>query len=138
MYTVTTRIHFCYGHRLLDYDGKCAHAHGHNAVAEVELSCEKPDACGMVVDFGEVEDRVSEYIEANLDHRMLLRLDDPLVEALRSAGEDPFVMDSNPTAENIARLIFDAADLSGLPVTAVRLWETIDSMAEYRPARKRV
>jgi 6-pyruvoyltetrahydropterin/6-carboxytetrahydropterin synthase len=133
VYTVTTKIHFCYGHRLLDYDGKCAHAHGHNAVAEVELSCEHPDECGMVIDFNEVEDRVSDYIEAQLDHRMLLRQDDPLVEALRAVGEDPFIMESNPTAENIARLIFDAAHQRGLAVTAVRLWETIGSMAEYRP-----
>ena len=37
MYSVTKRIEFCYGHRLLDYDGMCAHPHGHNAVAEVEI-----------------------------------------------------------------------------------------------------
>ena len=34
MYLVTKRIEFCYGHRLLDYDGVCKHPHGHNAVAE--------------------------------------------------------------------------------------------------------
>src|SRR5688572_28648265 len=34
MYSVTKRIEFCYGHRLLDYDGICKHPHGHNAVAE--------------------------------------------------------------------------------------------------------
>ena len=31
MYQVTKEIHFCYGHRLLDYNGKCMHPHGHNA-----------------------------------------------------------------------------------------------------------
>ena len=37
MYSVTKRIDFCYGHRLLDYDGVCKHPHGHNAVAEIEV-----------------------------------------------------------------------------------------------------
>ena len=37
MYSVTKRIDFCYGHRLLDYDGICKHPHGHNAVAEISV-----------------------------------------------------------------------------------------------------
>ena len=38
MYSVTKRIDFCYGHRLLDYEGVCRHPHGHNAVVEYLLS----------------------------------------------------------------------------------------------------
>ena len=37
MYVVTKRIDFCYGHRLLDYDGVCKHPHGHNAMVEVDV-----------------------------------------------------------------------------------------------------
>ena len=37
MYSVTKKIDFCYGHRLLDYDGICKHPHGHNATAEIEV-----------------------------------------------------------------------------------------------------
>ena len=37
MYSVTKRIDFCYGHRLLDYEGVCKHPHGHNAVAEIQV-----------------------------------------------------------------------------------------------------
>ena len=36
MFSVTKRIEFCYGHRLLNYDGVCRHPHGHNAVVEIE------------------------------------------------------------------------------------------------------
>ena len=43
MYSVTKRIDFCYGHRLLDYDGICKHPHGHNAVAEIEIRTEALD-----------------------------------------------------------------------------------------------
>lgn len=132
MHTIRKTIHMCYGHRLMDYDGKCAHPHGHNGVVEVELAAEDLDRLGMVCDFTEVKDRIRDFIDQELDHRMLLREDDPLVGALEGIGEKPFIMKENPTAENIARLIFLEARSRGLPVTAVRIWETHTSLAEYR------
>ena len=95
-------------------------------------SCETLDERGMVADFNEVKSRLEEFIETELDHRMILQEGDPLVEALRSVGEEPFILRANPTAENIARLVFDEARARGLAVTAVRLWETPQSFAEYR------
>ena len=44
MYLVTKRIEFCYGHRLLDYDGVCKHPHGHNAVAEIDVRTDNSTA----------------------------------------------------------------------------------------------
>ena len=44
MYSVTKRIAFCYGHRLLDYAGICKHPHGHNAVAEIEVRTDALDS----------------------------------------------------------------------------------------------
>lgn len=132
MHRIVKVIKFCYGHRLLDYDGKCAKPHGHNATLEVELCSEKLDARGMVADFRAVKDRLLSYIEAEIDHRMLLRRDDPLVGALEAIGERPCILDVNPTAENLARLLFEKARGFGLPVSAVRLWETESSCSEYR------
>jgi 6-pyruvoyltetrahydropterin/6-carboxytetrahydropterin synthase len=63
---------------------------------------------------------------------MLLRKDDPLVPLLKQRGELFVLLDENPTAENIAKLIFDHAHLKGLPVVEVRLWETPTSYATYR------
>jgi len=132
MYKLTKKIDFCYGHRLLEYEGKCAHAHGHNGALEIEVGSETLDRLGMVVDFGEIEAKIAKFVDSELDHKMLLRRDDPLVEALKEVGESPFLMEDNPTAENIAKLILEEARREGLPVIAVRLWETRDSMAEYR------
>ena len=42
VYRVTKEIHFCYGHRLLDYAGKCRHLHGHNGKAVVTLEAAGP------------------------------------------------------------------------------------------------
>ena len=133
MYEIVKRIHFCYGHRLLDYQGKGAHPHGHNGVIEVKLASTTLDKKGMVVDFTEIKNTVKKYIEECLDHRMLLRKDDVLVDLLRGVGEDPFLMEDNPTAENIAKLIFENVKQFGFPIISIRLWETHDSYAEYSP-----
>ena len=51
MYKVTRELNFCYGHRLLEYAGKCKHLHGHNGKALITLSSSKLDDLGMVMDF---------------------------------------------------------------------------------------
>jgi 6-pyruvoyltetrahydropterin/6-carboxytetrahydropterin synthase len=131
MYRVTREIHFCYGHRLLDYAGKCRHLHGHNGVAVVSLEAPKLDAIGMLVDFGEIKQKLQRWIDETLDHTMILCRRDPLLPLLQERGERVYVMDDNPTAENIARLIYDRAAASGLPVVEVRLWETAHCHASY-------
>lgn len=130
-WSVATRIEFCYGHRLLGHAGRCRHPHGHNAVAEVEVRATALDSRDMVRDFADVERIVGAWVDRELDHKMILRRDDPLVAALRSLGEPVFVTDANPTAERIARLVHDAAVAAGLPVVRVTLWETPSSSATY-------
>ena len=131
MYSVTKRINFCYGHRLLDYDGVCKHPHGHNAVAEIEVRTDALDRCNMVVDFSDIKRLVKAWIDRELDHRMILRHDDPLVEALQALGEPVYLLDSNPTVERIARLVYDISREQGLPVARVTVWETPSSWATY-------
>lgn len=134
MYRVQREIRFCYGHRLLEYAGKCRHLHGHNGRVIITLEAEQLDPLGMVIDFSRIKDVVSTWIDATLDHRMLLRQDDPVLPFLRERGEPVVVMPVNPTAENIARLIFDHVAGQGFPVVEVELWETDHSRASYRPA----
>jgi 6-pyruvoyltetrahydropterin/6-carboxytetrahydropterin synthase len=133
MYLVTKRIDFCYGHRLLDYDGICKHPHGHNAVVEVDVRTDRLDARNMVADFSDIKRLVKGWIDRELDHRMILRHDDPLVAPLEKLGEPIYKLDSNPTVERIARLIFEESRAQGLDVVAVRVWETPTSSTEYRP-----
>ena len=132
MYTVTKEIYFCYGHRLMNYDGACRHLHGHNGKVEVELGSEKLDGRGMVVDFSEIRNVIKDWIDQTLDHTMLLRRDDPLIPNLKEKRERFYVMGDNPTAESVAKLIYDYARSKGLPVTRVTLWETESSFATYR------
>jgi 6-pyruvoyltetrahydropterin/6-carboxytetrahydropterin synthase len=131
MYSVTKKIEFCYGHRLLDYDGMCKHPHGHNAVAEVEIQADSLDARNMVADFGDIKRVVKGWVDRELDHRMILRRDDPLVPCLQSLGEPVYLLESNPTVERIARLVYDISREQGLPVVRVTVWETPTSWATY-------
>ena len=131
MYSVTKRVEFCYGHRLLDYDGPCRHPHGHNAVVEIEVTAATLDALNMVIDFTDLKAQVKGWIDRELDHKMVLRHDDPLVKPLEQLGEPIYRLDSNPTVERIARLIFDYASGQGLPVVRVTVWETPTSFATF-------
>ena len=131
MHLVTKRIDFCYGHRLLDYDGICKHPHGHNAVVEVDVRTDRLDKRNMVADFSDIKRIVKGWIDRELDHKMILRHDDPLVKPLEALGEPIYKLDSNPTVERIAKLIYDKSRESGLEVVAVRVWETPTSFTEY-------
>jgi 6-pyruvoyltetrahydropterin/6-carboxytetrahydropterin synthase len=131
VYRVTREIRFCYGHRLLNYEGKCRHLHGHNGRAVITLEAPALDPRGMVLDFTRIKQVVSAWIDQTLDHRMLLHKDDPVLPLLRQQGEPFYLMNVNPTAENIARLIFDYTASQGFPVVEVQLWETDHCFASY-------
>lgn len=137
MFRVTKEIHFCYGHRLLNYAGKCRNLHGHNGKAVLTFEADRLDPLGMVVDFSEIKRSVGRWIDDNLDHRMILHCDDPVLPELRRLGEPVVVVEVNPTAENIARLIYERARTlaaaRGVRVTEVTLWETENSYATFRP-----
>lgn len=131
MYSISREFTFCYGHRLLNYNGKCANLHGHNARVVVTIEAENLDQCGMVLDFGELKNTLGQWIEETLDHKMLLRKDDPMVPILQNQGEACYILEENPTAENLARFIFEYAKNLGYPVKSVRFWETEKCVAEY-------
>jgi 6-pyruvoyltetrahydropterin/6-carboxytetrahydropterin synthase len=133
MYSVTKVITFCYGHRLLKYAGKCRFLHGHNGRAEIELSAKRLDRLGMVEDFTKIRRAIQGWIDAELDHKMILCRKDPAVPLLRTLQEPLYLVNENPTAENLAKLLYTQTKRMGFPVTSVRLWETESSFASYSP-----
>ncbi len=132
MYTVSREFSFCYGHRLLNHGGKCAHPHGHNGTVVISLGNERLGTDGMVVDFAELKRTIGRWIEDHLDHRMILQRGDPLVDVLGEMDEPMYLMEEKPTAENLARLIFGKSEEFGFPVRSVIFRETEKCSAEYR------
>lgn len=135
MFAVSREIDFCYGHRLLNYDGKCKFLHGHNGRAVLTIAADQLDHRGMVLDFSDIKRFITTWIDEHLDHRMILHREDPAVSVLKQMGEPLYLLDVNPTAENIARLIHEVAANHGFPVVRTELWETPRCYATYEPRR---
>ena len=131
-FTAACEIHFSYGHRLMNYKGKCARLHGHNGRAVIEVSASALDKLGMVVDFYKIKESLGAWIQNTLDHQMILCDKDPLVPLLKKAAEPVVLMKKNPTAESMAEWIFREARRLGLPVSKVTLWETGRAFASYQ------
>ena len=131
MYRVSKSVSFCYGHRLLNYRGKCQHLHGHNARAVITLQSATLDERGMVEDFSELKRLVWGWLDSEIDHTLLLHKDDPILPLLQDSGERVRMTEENPTAEVIAKMIYEYVAAKGFPVTDVKLWETETSYASY-------
>lgn len=131
-YSVTKEVRFCYGHRLLNHPGRCRYVHGHSVKVAVTVTTGHLDARGMVCDFSELKAVVADFVKQRLDHTLLLHEADPLVPLLQAAGEHFLTLPEHPTAEVLARLIFDHVKAKGYPVCEVVLWETDDACARYR------
>lgn len=134
MFRVTKELSFCFGHRLMNYNGKCRQLHGHNARAVVTVAANELDEMGMVADFSALRRHIGDWVDRTLDHKMILFKDDPLVPVLRQMGDPVLAIDDHPTTENLAKLIFEYVEAEGYPVTEVTLWETPTSHATYTPA----
>ncbi len=132
MFSVTRQFTFCYGHRLFDYKGKCHALHGHNARVQVTVSLDRLNSQGMVFDFSELKKSIGTWIDEHWDHRTLLWEDDPLVPVLQAADQPLFLLESNPTAELLAKRLFLVAQEKGFPVRKVKFWETENCFATYR------
>lgn len=116
----------------MSYEGPCMHPHGHNGRAEIYLAGDQLDQRHILYEFGDLKELIKTWIDSELDHKMLLRKDDPLVSPLKELGEPVYLFDTNPTAEAIAKLIYDYCALKKLPIEEVRVWETESSWAAYR------
>lgn len=86
----------------------------------------------MVYDFSDISHVIKTWIDKTLDHTMILNEKDPLIPDLKKRGERFLTIKTNPTAEAIAKMIYDYAVSQKFPVYRVTLWETASSFATYR------
>ena len=123
MFEVTIEETFAAGHALRNYRGKCENVHGHNYRCQVTVEGAELDSIGLLVDFVELKKAVHAVLD-RLDHQWLN--DYPPFDAL------------NPSAENIARYIYEQVleglkPRDGVRLAFVKLWETDTASAIYRP-----
>ena len=130
-YRITKIIKFCYGHRLLDYDGNSKFLHGHNAYVEIDVTSTTLDERGMVASFGSLKGAVESLVQNNFDHQVILSHLDPLGNQLEKWGQMVHNLTGNPTSENLAKILFMVTQDLGFAVSEVRFWETPTSCGTY-------
>ena len=99
---------------------------------EVTLKAARLDRQKMVMDFTELGRKMKTWLDENLDHKVILAKADPLVPVLKAQGQLCYLTAENPTAEILAKLVYDTARALRLPVDEAAFWETPTSMASYR------
>ncbi len=124
MYEVSVDETFSAGHALRGYKGKCENVHGHNYKVRVTLAGKELDSTGLLYDFVHLK-QVIQGVIRSLDHRFL---------------NDSAPFDTiNPSAENIARYIYDETSKqmkqppNGAGISSITVWETDVTAATYRP-----
>ena len=124
MFEVSVDETFAAAHNLRGYKGKCEDLHGHNYKVRVTVAGKELDSVGLLYDFVHLK-QVIQGVIRSMDHKYLNEL--PPFDRL------------NPSAENIARHIYDQAVQqlkpaeNGAGISSITVWETETSAATYRP-----
>jgi 6-pyruvoyltetrahydropterin/6-carboxytetrahydropterin synthase len=143
---ITRKLEFDAGHRISTHNSQCRHLHGHRYVIEITLSGniiydEGVPEQGMVMDFSEIKRIARDVIVDKWDHAFLVYAGDaPVVEFLQSLeGHKTVVLDTQPTAENLAIKAFHMLDHAfekiygkRLRLEQVRLYETPNCWADAK------
>ena len=121
MYEITITRSFSAAHVLKDIGGKCEGLHGHNFDVEVSLAAVDLNKEGLLIDFRILKGWTDEILDC-LDHKHLNDL--------------TYFKDKNPSAENLARFIYDRISdkvkLKNIDVSRVTVWESEKARATYR------
>ena len=116
MYEITIEDTFDSAHCLRGYDGQCSNLHGHTYRVQARFRFRELDASGMTVDFRKAKESLRSATDY-LDHAYI--------------NELPEFSIHNPTAERIARFIFDCVKAIHSELASVSVWETPTSCATY-------
>jgi 6-pyruvoyltetrahydropterin/6-carboxytetrahydropterin synthase len=120
MYRITVESDFSSAHQLREYEGKCSSLHGHNWRVQLTVRSRELDSRGISIDFGQMKRILADLVE-QFDHVDL--------------NQTPPFDEINPTAENIARTIFEMANRElpdGVKADKVVVWESHKNRVEYQ------
>ena len=128
---LTTQFDFDAAHRLVGYAGKCSNMHGHiwKVELEIEGTTDMLDCCGILWDFTNAK-----MLKDLFDHKTILMDCDAnynLKLLLMKEKNEVYMMDKNPTAENLCSEIIDHLKTSNPDLKyKVIVWESPKSSCE--------
>jgi 6-pyruvoyltetrahydropterin/6-carboxytetrahydropterin synthase len=133
-FKVQVEVNFRAGHRLIEpYEGKCNNLHGEGYTAIIEFISEELNGDAMVIDFGDIKNKIKTWIDENWDHAYLYNQKDEIGSYLKEKGLRTFEFTENPTAELMAIYLFNVIRTQiNNKVTKVGIVESFrDSIAYY-------
>lgn len=140
MYILTAEASFDSAHFLAGYNGKCRNIHGHRWLIKVEVVGDELQQAGqmrdMVIDFGDLKKEVK-AIADYFDHGLIVEKNTLRAQTFAALQEEGFKLievDFRPTAEKLAKFIFDSLKGKQLPVKQVTVYETPTNSAAYSEA----
>lgn len=141
MYTIRKQFKFEGAHQLFKAYSECCTGaiHGHSYLVEVFFRSQNLDDTGMVIDFGKVSDLYKDYIDKKWDHTLVMPNMFPhdYLVILATYNRKFRTVPYNPTAENMARQMFEDFDKINTEnnlnvlINKVRVHETTTGWAEY-------
>jgi 6-pyruvoyltetrahydropterin/6-carboxytetrahydropterin synthase len=141
--SATRRLQYSIGHRVFQHETKCKHLHGHNfiffltAESSSDSGPDGLDSRGRVIDFGVLKEKFDSWFTTNWDHGLVLWSgdDEALAAARMLPGQKLYLLNWNPTAENLARFVLTVLGPqllqgTGVVLTKVEVQETENGIAE--------
>ncbi len=124
MFHIQVKEEFEAAHRIVGYPGKCDRLHGHSWTVEAKVTGKSLDSLGILVDFKVIKKELKSVLDG-LDHRFLNEM-------------PPFNEGINPTAENLAKYIYEQLAKRGIfgehaHLQSICVWESPHSCVTYWP-----
>jgi 6-pyruvoyltetrahydropterin/6-carboxytetrahydropterin synthase len=137
MITVTKTIRFDAAHILTNHQGLCKNLHGHTYRVDVSVTQGDGDTSDMVIDFKDLKRIASEVVCERFDHAFIYNTESAgereIAAVVEKNGMRTVAIPFRSTAENLARMFYRELKVRIPGLSAVKVWETAESCAEYRP-----
>lgn len=131
MFTIRKLMKFEMAHCLPHaYSKPCENLHGHSYKLELFFSSKELNEDGMLADFKSIKDVVEPLVTSLFDHKVIVSTEE-VYSSLKSLGFDCLRFHEAPTAENMARFIYNNVKSKFPSLSKVRLHETDTGYAEY-------
>ena len=133
MTTVTKTVRFDAAHVLTNHQGLCKNLHGHTYRVDVSVAQETDG--DMVVDFKELKQIANEVICDRFDHAFIYNTESAgeseIAAVVEKHGMRTVAIPFRSTVENLAKLFYNELKAKVPGLSAVKVWETADNVAEF-------
>lgn len=134
MITVTKTVRFDAAHILTNHSGLCKNLHGHTYRVDVSVAQGEDEQGDMVIDFKDLKTIATQTICDRFDHAFIYNTESEgereIAAVVEKHGMRTVAIPFRSTAENLARLFYSELKERIPGLSAVKVWETVDSCAE--------